>query len=63
MSYCFNLSVYIRYFFVKVLLLTNENISDELIFSDVYRSVNCTGFLAKFTRSPSESIHFARTKC
>ena len=35
--------------FVKVLIQTNVNISNKLIFSDVYRSVNYNGPLAKFT--------------
>ena len=36
-------------FFVKVLVERNENISNELNFSDVYQNVNCTGLLGKFT--------------
>ena len=47
MFYCFNFSTYIR-FFVKVSIERNVNISNELNFSDVYRSVNDTGSLAKF---------------
>ena len=43
-----NFSAYVR-FFVKVLIEMNENISNELNFSDVYRSVNYIGLLAKFT--------------
>ena len=35
MSYCFNFSAYKR-FFVKILIETNVNISNELNFSDVY---------------------------
>ena len=35
--------------FVKVLIETNVNISNELNFSDVYLSVNYIGWLAKFT--------------
>ena len=46
--YCFNFSTYIR-FFVKVLLGTNVNISNELNFSDVNRIVNYIGPLAKLT--------------
>ena len=38
----------------------NVNISNELNFSDVYRSVNYSGTLAKFTLTPSMFIHFAR---
>ena len=48
MLYSFNFSAYIR-FFVKILIETNINISNELIFSDVYRSVNYTELLVKFT--------------
>ena len=44
--YCFNFSAYS--FFVKVLVESNVNISNELNFSDVYRSVNYIGSLAKF---------------
>ena len=39
---------YIR-FFVKILIETNVNISNELILSDGYRSVNYTALLAKLT--------------
>ena len=47
--YCFDFSAYTR-FFVKNLIETNVNISNELnIFSDVYRSVKHNGSLAKFT--------------
>ena len=45
---CFTFSAYIR-FFVNVLIEMNVNISNELNFSDVYRSVNYIGSLAKFT--------------
>ena len=45
---CFNFSAYIRFFF-NVLIEMNVNISNELDFSDVYRSVNYIGSLAKFT--------------
>ena len=48
MFYCFHFSAYIRSF-VKVLIETNVNISNELIFSDVYRRVNYIVSLAKFT--------------
>ena len=41
---------YIR-FFVKVLIEPNEIISNELNFSDVYRSVNYIGSPAKFLGS------------
>ena len=41
-------------------LKMNVNISNELNFSDVYRSVNYNGSLAKFTRNPLGFIHFAR---
>ena len=41
-------SAYIR-FFVKVLIEMNVNRSNELNISDVYRSVNYIGSLAKFT--------------
>ena len=34
---------------VKILIETNIKISNELIFSDVYRSVNYTGSLAKLS--------------
>ena len=44
---CVNFSAYIR-FFVKVLIETNVNISNELNFSDIYRNVNYSGLLAKF---------------
>ena len=45
---CFDFSALIR-FFAKVLIVTDVNISNELNFSDVYRSVNYIGSLAKFT--------------
>ena len=35
-------------FFVKLLIVTNVNISNKLNFSDVYRSVNYFGLLAIF---------------
>ena len=54
---CFNFSAYIR-FFVNVLIEMNVNISNELNFSDVYRSVHYTGLLAKFTWTPSGFILF-----
>ena len=41
-------STYIR-FFVKVLIEMNVNRSNELNISDVYRSVNYIGSLAKLT--------------
>ena len=56
---CFNFSAYVR-FFVKVLNEMNVNVSNEVNFSDVYRSVNNIGSLAKCTRIPSGFIHFAR---
>ena len=45
---CFTFSVYIRVF-INVLIEMNVNISNELNFSDVYRSVNYIGSLANFT--------------
>ena len=45
---CFNFSAYLR-FFVKVLIETNVNISNELNISDVYLSVNYIVLQAKFT--------------
>ena len=36
-------------FFVSILIEMNVNISNEPIFSDVYRIVNCIESLAKFT--------------
>ena len=47
----FSGSFFIAYikFFVKVLIETNVNISNELNFSKVYRSVNYNGSLAKLT--------------
>ena len=45
---------------MKILIETNVNISNELNFSDVYRSVNYTGSLAKFTSTHSGFIHFVR---
>ena len=56
---CFSLSAYIRYF-VNVLIEMNVNINNELNFSDVYRSVNYTGSLAKFTWTPLGFIHCTR---
>ena len=48
---CFTASFFSAYIkvFVKVLTETNVNISNELNVSDVYRSVNYIGSLAKFT--------------
>ena len=46
-AYCFSLYAHVRYF-VKVLIETNANISNDLNFSDVYRSMNYIGLLAKF---------------
>ena len=46
--------------FVKVLIETNAGISSELNFSDLYRSVNYTWSLAKFTLTPSRFINFTR---
>ena len=46
MFYYFKFSAYVR-FFVKVMIKMNVNISNEFIFSDVYRSVNYTGSPAK----------------
>ena len=49
MFYCFNFSsTYIK-FFVKILTERNVHISNEFIFSDIYRSVNYIGSLAPFT--------------
>ena len=48
MFYCFNFSAYIR-FFIKGLIDTNVNISNELNFSDVYRSVNYIGSLGVYS--------------
>ena len=45
---CFNLSAHKR-FFVKYLIEINVNISHELNFSDVYRSVNYIRSQVKFT--------------
>ena len=46
---CFNFSAYIR-FFVNILIDMYVNMSKELnFFSDVYRSVNYIGSLAKLT--------------
>ena len=47
---CFTASILalILDFFVKVLTETNVNISSELNFPEVYRSVNYIGSLAKF---------------
>ena len=57
----FNFSAHIR-FFVNVLIEMNVNISNELNFSDVYRSVNYNGSLAKwgsFTLHPTQyNLHF-----
>ena len=39
----------LKYFFVRVLIETKVNISNELNFSDVYRNINYNGSLAKFT--------------
>ena len=47
MFQCFNFSTDIR-FLIRALLEKNANISNKLNFSDVYRSVNYTGSLAKF---------------
>ena len=58
MVYCFNFRAHIRVF-VEVLINMNVNISNELNFSDVYQSVNYTGSVAKFTRTPLGFIHFA----
>ena len=46
-SYTASLLALIKIF--RVLIETNVNISNELNFSDVYRNVNYTGSLAKFT--------------
>ena len=58
MFYFFNFNAYVR-FFVKILIEMNVNMSSELNFSDVYRSVNYIGSVAKFTGTPSRFIHFA----
>ena len=39
---------------------TNVNISNELNFADVYRSVNYSGSLSKLTRASSGFIQFAQ---
>ena len=57
----FLLQFYIR-FFVNVLIEMNVNVSNELNFSDVYRSVNYIGSLAKFTWTPS-SFTLHATQC
>ena len=57
--YCFNFSAYIS-FFVKGLIETNVNVSNELNFSDVYPSVNYTGSPAK---GPPFEIHSLSTQC
>ena len=50
MCKCFTASVLaLISFFVKVLIETNVNMSNELNLSDVYRSVNYIGSLAKLT--------------
>ena len=51
MFYCFSFSAYIR-FFIKSLIETNVNISNELYFSDVYRHLNYNGSLVKFYMNP-----------
>ena len=64
MFYCFNLSAYIRVF-IKDLMETNVNISNEHSFSDVYRSVNCTETPAKFTftlQVTKSSLHFDKSQ-
>ena len=43
-----------------VLTETNVNISNEFNLCDVYRSVNYSGSLAKFTLTALGFIHFAR---
>ena len=48
MFYCFSFSAYKRYF-VKVLIETNVNLSNELILSDVYQGENYIGSRAKCT--------------
>ena len=53
MCKCFTASVlapYVR--FAKVLIEANVNMSNELIFSEVYLSVNYIGSLAKFYINP-----------
>ena len=64
MFYCLNLSVCIRFF--RILIETNVNISNELNFSDIYRSVNYNGSPEKLTWAPCSftshatqySLHF-----
>ena len=48
---CFNASVLAAYIkvFVKILIERTVNISNELISSDMYRSVNYIGSIAKVT--------------
>ena len=48
MFYCFNSSAYLL-FIATVLIEMDVNISNELNFSGVYRSVNYIGWLTKFT--------------
>ena len=62
MVYCFNFSAYIR-FFVRVLIETNVNISNELNFSDGYRSINCIGSLAKFIEPRRSSCTLHVSQC
>ena len=57
--YFFSFSAYIR-FFDKILIETNVNISIALNISVVYRSVNCFGSQAKFSRTLLGFIDFAR---
>ena len=60
MFQCCNFRTYIR-FFIKVLIETNVNISNELNFSDLYRNVSYIGSLAKFTFTLDAtqcSLHF-----
>ena len=49
------LSEYIYNLF-KILIETDVNTSDELNFSYLYRSVDYIESLAKFTRTPSDSL-------
>ena len=44
--------------FVKVLIETNVNISNELNFSDGSQNVNYIGLLEKFTRTSSGFNHY-----
>ena len=59
---CFSFSAYFRFFF-NVLIDMNVNISNELNFSDVYRSVNYMGSLAKLHEPLRRSFTLLTTQC